>query len=120
MVAGNLERAVLDVFCIGTSATMTSEGTGADRTTAVATIATQLCGVQVRSTNVMTATLERVTRDSVPTHFLLLAYATRSPSTGRSLFAFRLHQCIAGAGDFCGTLEPPGWWYLTVSAWEGR
>ena len=32
------------------------------------------------------------------TQFLLLAYRTRSPQTGHSLFAFRLHQFIAGAG----------------------
>ena len=42
------------------------------------------------------------------TQFLLLAYDTRSPDTGRSLLAFRLHQFIAGAGDLYGTLEPPG------------
>ena len=38
------------------------------------------------------------------TQFLLLAYHTRSPATGRSLLAFRLHQFIAGAG----TLWDPG------------
>jgi len=49
------------------------------------------------------------------TQFLLLAYHTRSPATGRSLLAFRLHQFIAGAGDLYGTLEPPGVRYLTVN-----
>jgi hypothetical protein len=47
--------------------------------------------------------------------FLLLAYDTRSPATGRSLLAFRLHQFIAGTGDLYGTLEPPGVRYLTVN-----
>src|SRR4029453_2762899 len=54
------------------------------------------------------------------TQLLLLAYATRSPSTGRGLLAFRLHQFIAGAGDLYGTLEPPGIRDLTVIALEGR
>src|SRR5262249_5527443 len=160
-----------------------SEGTAADRSTAVATIATRLFGVQVRPANVITETLERVTPDDVPmdgvtlaaalraglpetpsyetlrqhpvaawietrlglehedgtpegklvrmskprtlrqaaamlaedtglevsacetylAQFLLLAYHTRSSSTGRSLLAFRLHQFIAGPGALSGT-----------------
>ena len=43
------ERLNLDLLCVGTSATMASEGTVTDRTTAVATIATRLFGVPVRS-----------------------------------------------------------------------
>ena len=189
------ERLNLDLLCVGTSATMASEGTVTDRTTAVATIATRLFGVPVRSTNVITETLARVTPDTTPldgrtlaaavgaglpttpsyatlrqhplaawiemrlglehadgrpdgtlvrmttprtlrqaavmlaeetglavaacetvlTQFLLLAYDTRSPDTGRSLLAFRLHQFIAGAGDLYGTLEPPGARYLTLN-----
>jgi hypothetical protein len=189
------ERLNLDLLCVGTSATMASEGTAADRTTAVATIATRLFGAQVRPANVITETLERVTPDDAPmdgvtlaaavraglpahpsyetlrqhpvtswiemrlgleredgtpqgklvrmskprtlrqaaamlaeeaglevsacetylAQFLLLAYHTRSSSTGRSLLAFRLHQFIAGAGDIYGTLEPPGVRYLTVN-----
>ena len=42
------ERLNLDLLCVGTSATMASEGTVTDRTTAVATIATRLFGVPVR------------------------------------------------------------------------
>jgi superfamily II DNA/RNA helicase len=189
------ERLNLHLLCVGTSATMASEGTVEDRNTAVATIATRLFGVRVRPTNVITETLERVTPEEVLTdgvtlaaalraglpetpsyetlrqhpvaawietrlgleredgapegklirmskprtlrqaaamlaeetgldvcacetylaQFLLLAYHTRSPSTGRSLLAFRLHQFIAGAGDLYGTLEPPGVRYLTVN-----
>jgi hypothetical protein len=189
------ERLNLHLLCVGTSATMASEGTAADRSTAVATIATRLFGVQVHPANVITETLERVTPDDAPmdgvalaaavraglpehpsyetlrqhpvaawiemrlgleredgtpqgklvrmskprtlrqaaamlaeetdldvsacepylAQFLLLAYHTRSSSTGRSLLAFRLHQFIAGAGDLYGTLEPPGVRYLTVN-----
>jgi hypothetical protein len=189
------ERLNLNLLCIGTSATMASEGTTEDRNTVVAEIATRLFGVRVRATNIISETLERVTPEGVsidgetlaaglqagipesPSYedlrqhpiaawiemrlglereddtphgrliriskprtirqaaemlggdtgleasvceeflagFLLLAYHTRAPSTGRSLFAFRLHQFIAGAGDLYGTLEPPHARYLTVN-----
>jgi hypothetical protein len=46
--------------------------------------------------------------------FLLLAHRTRDPR-GRSIFAFRLHQLIAGGGDLFGTLEPAGERYLTLN-----
>jgi superfamily II DNA/RNA helicase/very-short-patch-repair endonuclease len=45
---------------------------------------------------------------------LLLAYRTPDPA-GRPLFAFRLHQFVAGAGDVFTTLEPPGLRYLTLN-----
>jgi DEAD/DEAH box helicase len=46
--------------------------------------------------------------------FLLVAHRTHD-AAGRSLFAFRLHQLIAGAGDLLGTLEPQGLRYLTLN-----
>jgi ATP-dependent helicase YprA (DUF1998 family)/very-short-patch-repair endonuclease len=45
---------------------------------------------------------------------LLLAYRSHSPS-GRPLFAFRLHQFVAGAGDVFATLEPANTRYLTLN-----
>jgi hypothetical protein len=45
---------------------------------------------------------------------LLLAYRTHGPD-GRPLFAFRLHQFVAGAGDVFTTLEHPGSRFLTLS-----
>lgn len=48
-------------------------------------------------------------------HFLLLAYNAKSPA-GRSLFAFRLHQFISGAGDVFATLEADGRRHLTLNA----
>jgi len=44
---------------------------------------------------------------------LLKAYAVKSPE-GRSLFAFKLHQFISGAGRVFGTLESAGTRYLTL------
>ncbi len=45
---------------------------------------------------------------------LLLAYRTPG-ADGRPLFAFRLHQFVAGAGDVFTTLEAPGSRYVTLN-----
>lgn len=168
------------VLCIGTSATMASEGNRAARNLAVASVASKLFGVQVKPENIITETLQRVTPSGVKPSgdalakaiatpleqvssfkllrehpvsawielslglhqeddlwvrakpqsvdwaaeqlskdsgvnldtcknylrdFLLLAYQCRDEK-GKSLFAFRLHQFIAGAGNVYSTLEP--------------
>lgn len=49
------------MVCIGTSATMSSEGTEADRQQVVANVATRLFGVTVERRHVITETLERAT-----------------------------------------------------------
>ena len=51
--------------------------------------------------------------------FLLLAYQTPDED-GRSLFAFRLHQFVAGAGDVFTTLEKAGDRYLTLNGQQYR
>ena len=56
-----------NLLCIGTSATMASEGSAKDRSTAVANIASRLFGVTVSSDNIITETLEPVTDDDAPT-----------------------------------------------------
>jgi len=172
-----------DLLCVGTSATMVSEGDAHARRKVVATVASRLFGVPVRPENVVTETLKRVTPggtamdpaslraaidagvptvtnfDDLRVHpvstwvelnlglesedgkwvrirrpntlaqaaeklaaetgaspevcadylicFLLLAYDTRDAES-RPLFAFRLHQFIAGAGDLFATLESEG------------
>lgn len=55
------ERFNQDLLCIGTSATMASEGTMAERDRAVATVASRLFGVRVDPSNVVSETLKRVT-----------------------------------------------------------
>lgn len=187
------ERTNPDLLCVGTSATMASEGSAEARNRAVARVASRLFGAAVRPENVVTETLRRVTDDAAPTdaaglaaalvagvpddadhtvlrthpvaawaeatlglqrqddepngkwvrtsrprtlaeaaallaeasgrpaaeclayprRFLLLAYRTPD-ADGRPLFAFRLHQFVAGAGDVFTTLEPPGERYLTL------
>ena len=183
------ERFNENLLCVGTSATMASEGSAEDRNTVVASIASRLFGVEVYPENIITETLEPVTGKNVPidgpslrraieagvpsqpTHdelssdpvaawvernlgledqdgklvrisqpltvveassklsdasglevdvcrdylarFLLAAYQSRDES-GRSFFAFRLHQFISGAWNAYSTLEGLGERYLTL------
>ncbi len=193
------DRTSSDLLCIGTSATMATEGSAEDRNRAVAHVASRLFGATVRPENVITETLRRMTEDTASTdaaslaaaiaagvpedasyadlrfhpvaawaeatlglqrqddqpngkwvrtnrpktvaeaadvlaeasgrpaeeclgylrRFLLLAY--RTPDTeGRPLFAFRLHQFVAAAGDVFTTLESPGQRYLTLNGQHFR
>lgn len=51
--------------CIGTSATMATEGTEAAKNSLVAEVATRLFGTQIDSSNVITETLQRVTPENL-------------------------------------------------------
>ena len=48
-----------ELVCLGTSATMVSEGGSADRKQVVASFASRLFGAPVKGTNVITETLQR-------------------------------------------------------------
>lgn len=54
-----------DLQCIGTSATMASEGTEKERNTAVAEVASRLFGASIDPANVITETLQRVTPENL-------------------------------------------------------
>lgn len=60
------ERFNADLLCIGTSATIASEGSVKERNAAVASIASRLFGVPVEADNVITETLEPVTGGDTP------------------------------------------------------
>lgn len=60
------ERFNEQLLCIGTSATMASEGDTANRARVVARVATRLFGVVVKPENVITETLEPVTSSAAP------------------------------------------------------
>jgi hypothetical protein len=173
-----------NLICIGTSATMASEGSQMERNAVVASVAERLFGTPIADRNVITETLRRATpeaqtittvrgklaaaiRAGVPTgldyqslaehpvsvwveltlgltyeddkprrakpralaeaaellhadsgepisaclaylqQFLLGAH-TAADAAGRALFAFKLHQFIAGGGKVYATLEAPG------------
>ena len=57
------ERFNENLLCVGTSATMASEGAATDRNAAVSNIASRLFGVTVSSDNIVTETLKPVTDD---------------------------------------------------------
>ena len=172
------------LICIGTSATMASEGSQLQRNAIVADVAQRLFGTPIAARNIVTETLRRTTpehatldsvrphlaaaiRAGVPTNlgydalaahpmsvwveltlgltyeddkpcrakprtladaarllstdsgesidvcraylqqFMLRAYVVTDAS-GKSLFAFKLHQFIAGGGKVYTTLEAPG------------
>lgn len=188
------DRTNSDLLCVGTSATMVTEGTAEYRRQAVAQVASRLFGAAVKPENVITETLRRVTDETAATDqaslaaaldadvpvvvghdllrrhpvavwaettlglqredgnpggrwvrttrprtladaaallsdtsgrttqvcldhlrkLLLLAYRTPG-ADGRPLFAFRLHQFIAGAGDVFATLQPASERYITLN-----
>lgn len=172
------------LVCIGTSATMATDGTEVERNAKVAEVASRLFGTKIPVTNIITETLKRTTPETetletvtsrlaaaiqagVPQdldflamarhpvsiwvelilgltyesgkprrakpktldhaaqlladasgldkaqcsdylqRFLLRAYNVSDPS-GKSLFAFKLHQFISGGGKVFTTLEAPG------------
>ncbi len=76
------ERFNENLLCIGTSATMASEGSARDRNTAVANIASRLFGVTVNADSVITETIEPVTdRDTLlDSHSLRRAIEAGVPS----------------------------------------
>lgn len=173
-----------NLVCIGTSATMATDGTEMERNAKVAEVATRLFGTKIPVTNIITETLRRstpetqtdktvapllasaiqagipdaITYDEMAKHpvsvwveltlgltyesgkprrakpkamkdaalllseasgltvdecstylqqFMLRAYNVKD-TTGKSLFAFKLHQFISGGGKVFTTLEAPG------------
>ena len=60
------ERFNGNLLCIGTSATMASEGSAENRNIVVANIASRLFGVTVHPNNIITETLDRVTDKDAP------------------------------------------------------
>ncbi|AMO54593.1 hypothetical protein GZ77_24715 [Endozoicomonas montiporae] len=177
------------LLCIGTSATMATDGTAEERNKVVSDVASRLFGGAVKPENIITETLQRVTPDSIGKddilsdlqqalsenvpdasyaemvkhpasvwveltlgltkeddkwvrakpitlaqaaeqlaadteqdekhckpwleEFLLNAYRCQNDK-GKSLFAFRLHQFISGAGTAYTTLEPEGHRHITL------
>ena len=60
------QRLNADLICIGTSATMASEGSAAERNATVARVASKLFGTEIPTDHVVTETLERVTEGDQP------------------------------------------------------
>ncbi|MDG9672171.1 DEAD/DEAH box helicase [Hahella sp. CR1] len=81
-----------EVLCIGTSATMASEGSLAAKNAAVATVASKLFGAQVKPENIVTETLQRITTQNIDPTPETLARALQQPIPSASDFqAFCAH-----------------------------
>ena len=70
------------LICIGTSATMASEGSADERNALVASVASKLFGTTIPAENVVTETLERVTQGDLPSADELRQALTADIPTG--------------------------------------
>ncbi|OPX34905.1 MAG: helicase, partial [Desulfobacteraceae bacterium 4484_190.1] len=100
-----------DVLCIGTSATMASEGTLQARNEAVAEVATKLFGAQVKPENIITETLQRQTSYPDKPAGAVLAEAIQSglPDAG-DFNSFREHPVSAWVELTLGIKKEQGRW----------
>src|SRR5690606_22459860 len=72
------ERFNPNLLCIGTSATMASEGGLEERNKVVAEVASRLFGTEVKPENIITESLEPATAEDTPTDPASLAAAIRA------------------------------------------
>ncbi|MEZ5492866.1 MAG: DEAD/DEAH box helicase [Gammaproteobacteria bacterium] len=86
-----------DVQCIGTSATMASEGSRSERNRIVASVATKLFGAPVKPDNVITETLQRQTpgSDKKPDKDILVTALNRPLPPGSAFKELREHPISA-------------------------
>tara|TARA_R110002167_G_scaffold51814_6_gene149943 strand:- start:791 stop:6001 length:5211 start_codon:yes stop_codon:yes gene_type:complete len=100
-----------DVLCIGTSATMASDGNLAARNDAVSAVASKLFGAEVKSENVITETLQRQTPLSENATAPLLASAIASPINANDDFkTVREHPLSSWVELTLGLVKEEGRW----------
>ncbi|MCG7953167.1 MAG: DEAD/DEAH box helicase [Candidatus Thiodiazotropha endolucinida] len=105
------ERLNPDVLCIGTSATMASEGTLQARNEAVAEVASKLFGTQVKAGNIVTETLQRQTPHSEKPVGNVLTEAIQSGLPSNSDFkALREHPVSGWIELSLGLAREEGRW----------
>lgn len=82
-----------DIICIGTSATMSTEGTPTDRKTTIADVASKLFGVEIKPTQVIDETLEKAITRPYPTISEIKSsiIAGLPPTTEQTEAAFKNH-----------------------------
>ena len=85
-----------DVLCVGTSATMASEGTLAARNATVARVASKLFGVDVKPENIITETLQHLTPYDTKPDQQQLAEALNSPIPDHADFKTLREHPISG------------------------
>ena len=100
-----------DVLCIGTSATMASEGTLQARNEAVATVASKLFGTEVKAANIIVETLQRQTPHTTQPEKAELAKAITTGLPSDSDFkALREHPVSAWVELRLGLAWEEGRW----------
>ncbi len=104
------QRSGRDLLCIGTSATMSTEGDRANRQQTVAGVASKLFGVEVKPTNVIDETLRRSITRPDPTSAELTAYVQQGlpPEVDRNLENFQQHPLSAWIEMNFGLQEEAG------------
>lgn len=87
------QRCGQKLLCIGTSATMSSEGSRQQRRQVVADVASKLFGVEIKSSNVIDETLERSIQSAAPTTEKLRESIIEGlrPKSEQTLEAFQQH-----------------------------
>ena len=86
------ERLNRKLLCIGTSATMATEGTQEERNRVVADVASRLFGAEVKPTNVITETLERTTNPELIIEDILPGLAVEIENVKSSYSAEELYD----------------------------
>ena len=100
-----------NVLCIGTSATMASDGNLAARNEAVATVASKLFGAKVKPENIITETLQRQTPGSEKPQGNLLADAVNQKISASDRFkTVREHPLSAWVELTLGLVKEEGRW----------
>lgn len=109
------ERFNENLLCIGTSATMASEGTLAERNRIVARVASDLFGVQVKPENIITETLEPVTDPATPVTRDALATAIRAGVPSRATYEELTRHPVAAWVERTLGLEEVDGRYVRIS-----
>jgi ATP-dependent helicase YprA (DUF1998 family) len=102
------QRCGRELLCIGTSATMSSEGSRAERRAVVAGVASKLFGVAIKPDNVIDETLERSIQRSEPTVSELHDSILAGLPAEQTLTAFKQHPLSAWIEMNFGLAEQEG------------
>ena len=104
------QRCGQNFLCIGTSATMSTEGNRSSRRQTVAEVASKLFGVEIKPDNVIDETLEKAIQRPYPTIQELQNSLTAGlpPETEKTLEAFKQHPLSAWIEMQLGLQEEDG------------
>ncbi|WP_198013611.1 DEAD/DEAH box helicase [Crinalium epipsammum] len=102
------QRCGKDLLCIGTSATMSTEGNRSSRRQTVAGVASKLFGVEVKAENVIDETLERSITRAEPSNDELRDSFTLPVESEQTLAAFKTHPLSSWIEMNFGLAEEDG------------